>query len=285
MNYSATDIWERLLNNILTHGHECTPRGLETLEILGSHTLVNMQYPVVLTKPRGLNYKFMAAEAWWILSGRDDSESIGRYCKNITAFADQDDGQRFFGAYGPKIMEQFSYVIDKLVEDPTSRQAVINIWRENPPATRDVPCTISVQWMIRHGALHCIDTMRSSDAWLGWPYDVFNFSMLSWQLLEQLRLRGMPELQLGMLSLSAGSQHLYRKDIDRLTRWNSDTLTELQPLPAAAIAGEPIESANPSVSVISELASCIGENDSEPQTAFFRMFKQFLINKEQPQPK
>ena len=57
--------------------------------------------------------------------------------------------------------------------------------------------------------LHCIDTMRSSDIWLGWPYDIFNMSMLSRYLLAYMRKIGATVPQLGNVYLTAGSQHLY----------------------------------------------------------------------------
>ena len=55
--------------------------------------------------------------------------------------------------------------------------------------------------------------MRSSDAWLGWVYDTFNFSMISaWVAIA---LRGhYPNLELGNLYLDATSQHLYKTNFD-----------------------------------------------------------------------
>jgi hypothetical protein len=168
-----------------------------------------MTRPVVDVLVRKLGYRFMAAEAWWILSGRNDVESIRKYSPHIASFSD--DGKFFHGAYGPKILDQLTYVIDSLQKDADTRQAVLSIWRENPRVSRDVPCTISAQWLIRDGKLHCIDTMRSSDAWLGWPYDVFNFSCLSAYILLMLRERAsfFNSVRLGCLSLVAGSSHLY----------------------------------------------------------------------------
>jgi thymidylate synthase len=167
----------------------------------------------ILTCPgRKLGYRFQAAEAWWILSGDDRVESIAPYSKTITQFSD--DGKVFFGAYGPKVVNQLSYVVAKLDQDPQSRQAVINIWREDPPATRDYPCTLSLQLLMRAGEIHCIASMRSSDAWLGWPYDVFNFSCIS--LAVALSLDSRPKL--GRLFLTVGSQHIYERNIDAVSK-------------------------------------------------------------------
>lgn len=181
-------------------------------EIVGAKSVVNMNYPTVTIPERGVGYKFMAAEAWWILSGRCDVDGIAPFSKEISKFSD--DGSTFFGAYGPKVVQQLQYVVNTLKRDRDSRQAVINIWRENPPMSKDIPCTLSAQFLIRENRLHCIDTMRSSDAWLGWVYDVFNFSMLS--AYVAIHLRQFPEfdgLELGNLILHMGSAHIYEKNL------------------------------------------------------------------------
>lgn len=202
--------WQAALSALMQGGQSVSPRGIPCRELLGYQTVIPMNDPVVTIPQRKLGYKFMAAEAYWILSGDNRVATIAPYSKKIAQFSD--DGKTFFGAYGPKIHEQLDYVTHKLRDDPYSRQAVINIWRENPPQTKDVPCTISVQWLIRDGKLHCIDTMRSSDIILGWPYDVFNFSMMSLWICCVLRTAYGLKLRLGNLYLTAGSLHLYESD-------------------------------------------------------------------------
>jgi thymidylate synthase len=206
---SANLAWLQLLSDITETGLACAPRKLRILELLAHTTWVDMNRPIVTVPGRKLGYRFLAAEAWWILTGHNDVASIEPYSKHIAACSN--DGVRFDGAYGPRIVDQLRYVIDTLEDDPDSRQAVLEIWRPNPRPSKDVPCTLTIQWMIRDGHLHCIDTMRSSDAWLGWPYDTFNFSMLSAYNLLELRERAMwfDNLRLGSLYLTAGSSHLY----------------------------------------------------------------------------
>lgn len=243
---TATEAWVHLLRTVMQSGKKSFPRSLEILEILNSSVAVDMQHPIVMTIARKLNYKFMAAEAWWILSGQNDVQSIGKYCKAITKFSD--DGETFFGAYGPKIEAQLEYVTDKLSIDHDSRQAVINIWRENPGETKDVPCTLSVQWILRDGELHCIDNMRSNDIWLGFPYDVFNFSMLSWYILEKLRERIPQPLRLGALYLNAGSHHIYSSDLKKIRIW-MDSEWKSNHIDGALKAGG---------SLISDVPVCLG---------------------------
>lgn len=203
--------WKTMLMSLLA-APEYSPRGMLCYERLSYSSIINMSRPILLNPVRKLGYRFMAAEAYWILTGDNQVENIAPYSKRISEFSD--DGVTFFGAYGPKIKDQINYVVDALTKDSYTRQAVMTIWRENPPPSKDIPCTISVQWVVRDGFLNCLDTMRSSDVWLGWPYDIFNFSMLSIFILLELRERCMPNLELGYLYLTAGSQHLYRENVE-----------------------------------------------------------------------
>lgn len=270
--HSATNVWFSILQDLAANGDNTDPRGLDTVELLGYKSIIDMHDPIVLCKARKLNYRFMAAEAWWILCGRDDSASIGKYCKNILQFADQDDGARFFGAYGPKIVDQLPYVIDKLAADPMTRQAVLTIWRENPPETKDIPCTVSVQWFIRNGVLHCIDSMRSSDVWLGWPYDVFNFSMLSWHILKKLSERGIT-LRLGCLQLNAGSQHWYKHDFEKAKDWTQAEMNDLHDFASETGDLEVVD-------IAVELDGCLEPSLFQATSPFFDELRSF-INKTQ----
>lgn len=202
-------VWLKLIKDLLETKGFKSPRGMKTKEIVGYQTVIPMAAPYVTVANRKIGEKFRAAEAAWILSGDNRVATISPYSKIIHTFSD--DGVRFFGSYGPKVVDQLSYIIDTLKYDPESRQAVINIWREKPPKSKDVPCTCSLQFIIRDSKLHCIATMRSSDAWLGWVYDVFNFSCIANYILLQLKSQHQKGYSLGNLILNAGSQHSYEQ--------------------------------------------------------------------------
>jgi len=209
---STSILWLKLIN-MLIQCPTASPRGIETKEQLCVSTKINMNEPMVNIKSRQLGQKFRYAEAAWILSGDNRVKTIAPFSKIIPNFSD--DGVRFFGAYGVKVVDQLTYIIDTLKEDPSTRQAVINIWRENPRKTKDVPCTLSLQFIIRDNELNCMATMRSSDAWLGWVYDVFNFSMISLYVLLQLKSQHNIKYKLGHLFLTVGSQHLYKQQFKK----------------------------------------------------------------------
>ncbi len=214
IHVDANGAWLQAVRDVMAHGDVTYPRDQATVELLGYSSTFDMKYPIVSVNHRKLSRRFLTGEAVWILTGDDRVESIAPYAPSIVNFSD--DGVRFYGAYGPRIADQFQHVVRSLANDNDSRQAVLTTWRPNPPKTKDTPCTVAVQWFIRNGRLHCIDTMRSSDLWLGWVYDVFNFSMLSAVIALQLRTEYGLEVSLGTLTLNAGSQHVYERNFEKI---------------------------------------------------------------------
>lgn len=204
--------WISRLLDLINDGEEHHPRGLKVKELLNQQFTVNMSHPILSIPDRKLGYRFMVREAWWIMDGRNTVDTITNYSKAINTFSN--DGIHFDGAYGPRVVDQIRYIVDTLEKDPDSRQAVMTIWRPNPRESKDIPCTVAVQWFIRNGTIHCVDTMRSSDIWLGLPYDIFNFTMLTGYIMLCLKQRGI-HLDLGTISINAGSQHIYENQFEK----------------------------------------------------------------------
>lgn len=206
--------------------YTCAPRKMKIFEFVNHTFKVDMDCPIITLKGRDLNYRFMFGEAAWILDGRNDLKTIEYYMKGIKRFSD--DGVTFFGAYGPKIITQVSYIVDSLKKDIDTRQAVLTIWRENPRSSKDIPCTVAMQFLIRkrgeQNYLDCITTMRSNDIWLGTPYDAFNFSSIAFYIacrLKQLEV----DVLLGRLYINAGSRHLYESDLKKAQMVRADVRT------------------------------------------------------------
>ncbi len=214
--------WLELCSTVIKEGHGCYPRGRGTHELINGHACFDMTRPVITTVDRKLNYKFMAAEAYWILSGRNDVEFLSRHVSVMKNFSD--DGVFLSGAYGPAVVDQLPYIVKTLTDDKESRQAVMTIWRPRPGPSKDIPCTISVQFLIRSNMLYTVYNMRSSDVWLGVPYDWFSFSCLSAYVALLLR-KQYPHLCLGTLSYNAGSCHMYFDDVEKYTSMAVNTQT------------------------------------------------------------
>ena len=214
---TATSAWLSTLDALLQYGTTISPRGKETYENLHYTLSFDLRYPIIRVPARRLSYRFLAAEALWINNGDDRVSTIAPYNPNIAQFSD--DGQQFFGAYGPRVEEQFAGVVLALFNDPATRQAVMMLWRPNPPKTKDVPCTLALTFNVRDDRLNCHAFMRSSDAWLGLPYDGFTFSTIAYRVACGLNRINRDvgrtwRVGLGRLYLSAVSSHLYAQNKD-----------------------------------------------------------------------
>lgn len=199
--------WLCLLN-YLKYARLVNPRGLPCREYEGTVIRVNDLRCNILVHPkRKLNYRFLVAEWLWIAFGRNDVATLARYNPELGKFSD--DGLTFAGAYGPRLAPQWDWVYEKLKADPQTRQAICSIWTPTPGPSKDVPCTLNFQFLLRDGQLNAIVNMRSSDAWLGLPYDFFTFSQLTNSLAGRLGV--VP----GWLQLNLGSSHLYEADREK----------------------------------------------------------------------
>jgi thymidylate synthase len=207
---TVDDLYVETLRHLMRWGDETHPRGFLCKELSPCTLILNHPQVNILTNPsRKASQRFMAAELLWILMGRNDVAMISHYLPKMKDYSD--DGVTFFGAYGPKIMPQLPYVIRTLQVDPWSRQAILTIWRESPPATKDPPCTISMQFIGRPlDRLNLIVYMRSQDVWLGLPYDIHNFTCI------QLLAASILGIKAGKLTIIQGSLHAYERDFEKI---------------------------------------------------------------------
>ena len=207
---SIQEVWTYLLGQLLRHAEYVpTPRGIATREILGVTIHVNDLRNNIIHHPvRNMNYRFMVAEWLWITFGHEDLATLVQYNGQMSRFSD--DGKALAGAYGPRLSTQWRYVLDTLRRDPDTRQAVATIWTPNPAPSKDIPCTLSLQFIARDGKLNLIVTMRSSDVWLGIPYDVFTFSQIANSIAGELCLEP------GFLQMQLGSSHLYDDNVEKV---------------------------------------------------------------------
>jgi len=243
MTMNANQQWIKLIRDLINNGTPVVRRGLSAFEILSYTSKINMKQPLITIRERNVNYKFLFHEAYYILTGKNNMEIL-ESMKGFYKYSD--DGNLFRGAYGPRIINQLSHIVLSLLEDPFTRQAVLTIWEPNPAKSKDIPCTISMHFQLRQDKtneyfLDCFVTMRSSDAFIGWIYDVFNFSMISLYVLLLLKrsilnvesnsFKSMDKIEnlhlnLGNLYLTANNQHIYSENIDFVTRFLLDSKEE-----------------------------------------------------------
>lgn len=221
MSLQMNSAWLRHLANLVAYGHSENSRNGTVLELPQTTMAVTMQYPVLDIPDRKMSYRFMLAEAIWMMTGKDTLQDLAKYNKRMAEFSD--DGVILAGAYGPRIMEQIDYVVDELYKDPNTRRATLTTWIKNPAASKDIPCTVAMTFMIRRGMLSMHVFMRSSDAWLGVPYDVFSFSMIATLVATRYNARVYKNFDIdprhavamGTLYLTAANAHLYSEHHDK----------------------------------------------------------------------
>lgn len=215
-------IWQDKILDVTLHGHFSNPRQQLISEVIAGQYKVPMPAYLDLVD-RKVNKAFMFAEAWWIISGNNRLCDIRPYMNIYANFSD--DGIFLRGAYGPKIVDQMGHIVDVLEKDNDSRQAVLNIWRERPGGSKDIPCTTNMQFLIRDNKLDMVTTMRSHDLILGFTYDVFTFSMVAMSIKLLLHTRGI-EVELGDLYVTAGSMHIYERHFEDCNDWIHSKKTE-----------------------------------------------------------
>ena len=213
--------WKRVIQNVNEdYEYVSSPRDMEIRETLhGSYTVPMPAFLSVAS--RDLNYAFMMKEAGWIISGSNKLSDLTSVMKSYKNYSD--DSIFLQGAYGVKIVDQLTYITKTLGDDIDSRQAVLNIWRERPGSTKDVPCTTNMQFLVREDKLHMIATMRSHDAVLGAPYDMFSFSMVALAVKLLLKETRGINVELGDLTVNAGSLHVYERHYNKISQWLEDT--------------------------------------------------------------
>lgn len=207
----AWEYWYDTLANMKSDGFQINSRdGGVCGEVLNAVTVISDPTKnLVTSNKRNLSVRYAIGELLWYLSGSNKVKDIRKFSKAWDSLSD--DGRTINSAYGYRIFEKFGfdqweYVKTLLRRDPNSRQAVIHIKDPDSKPTRDLPCTIALQYFIRDKKLFATTYMRSNDIWLGFPYDVFTFTSLQIKLAFELGL------DIGEYTHIAGSLHLYDRN-------------------------------------------------------------------------
>lgn len=193
---------------VLNLGEVVAPRGQQTRELMNVTLRVDDPYIVpIMLKGRRLGAFTTAVEALQLVGMTSVPEFVA---SGAPTFRPYMDGGIFHGAYGMRIYGRLDALVNQLQKDPDTRQAVLTIFdsRQDLGAeVHDVPCTLSLQYFVRDGALCARTSMRSNDAWLGLPYDLTQFIALQGAVAKAL------DLPMGWYSHSVGSLHLYERDV------------------------------------------------------------------------
>ena len=227
------DVMRWVLKQIQLEGEDIHPTKGPAKELSG--VLLEITNPLARisrTETKGKPFSCLG-ELCWYLAQTKDLSFIAYY---IPAYRKYAEGQEIYGGYGPRLFDwnglnQFATVADMLTRKPDSRQAVIQLFDAHDILEfhKDVPCTCTMQFMVRKKQLHMLTYMRSNDAFVGMPHDIFCFTML-----QEIMARTL-SVELGQYKHMVGSLHLYDETMNNAQQfldegWQS-TSTLMQPMP------------------------------------------------------
>lgn len=170
-------------------------------------------------------------ELLWYLSGRNDLDFIKYYVGSFYE-GESEDGKTVRSGYGERLyddtrsIKQIENVIELLSSKPSSRRAVIQIFDASDLKYnyKSIPCTCTLQFLLRDKRLNLLVNMRSNDAFWGLPHDVFAFTML-----QEIVARSL-EVDVGIYQQCIGSLHLYEDKVGEASRYVDEGFMSAKPM-------------------------------------------------------
>lgn len=235
--------YHHLLARILTEGEERTDRtGVGTLSIFGHQSVYNLTqgFPAVTTKR--LFWRGVVEELLWFLRGSTNARELEAVDVHIWREWAAEDGElgpiygkqwrSWEGADG-RTHDQIQWVIDEIRRNPDSRRLVVSAWNVADLDKMALPpCHTLFQFYVRRGdyttggpRLDCQLYQRSGDAFLGIPFNIASYALLTHMIA---RVTG---LKPGRLIHTLGDAHIYKNHVgqvrEQLSRGSFDA-PELQ---------------------------------------------------------
>ena len=223
-----------LLKSILTHGTRHEDRtGVGTISHFGYQSRFDLRegFPIVTTKR--VPFRWVAEELFWILSGSTNEKDLRARGVDIWAeWADLAHTSRFgrkvgdlgpiygflwrsFGGDYPERngVDQIARLIETIQRDPNSRRLIVSAW---DPQTCDLvdlpPCHTLFQFKVeRQRILHCQLYQRSADAFLGVPFNISSYALLTHMLAHVC------ELEVGEFIYTLGDYHIYSNHLEQVS--------------------------------------------------------------------
>ena len=200
-----------------------------TREQLGhSFIIASSRDRIVANAGMTLDLTVAVARFVWMVSGNNRLADIAFSEEKVRAFSD--DGIIVPGSsYGMRIrqahpgVDQLQGAISRLKQDPNSRRAAIVIWSalDAVRESNDIPCAFGMFFHIRGGRLQTQIVMRSNNATVLLPFNMFEFTMLAEVIAAEVGV------EIGQVRYTAASMHTYEKLAVLTERIASDTSKKL----------------------------------------------------------
>jgi len=211
-----------LVRRILSEGVRREDRtGTGTLSVFGHQMRFDLRthFPLLTTKK--LHLRSIIHELLWFLRGETNVQSL--HDVGVTIWDEWADEHGELGpVYGrqwrswpvagtsAETVDQIAWVIDEIRRNPDSRRLVVSAWNVGElPKMRLAPCHVLFQFYVADGALSCQLYQRSADVFLGVPFNIASYALLTMMVAQVTGLRP------GEFIHTLGDAHLYLNHLEQ----------------------------------------------------------------------
>ena len=209
------------MRHVYEHGTPKTDRtGTGTRSVFGYQMRFDLQegFPMVTTKK--LHLKSIVHELIWFLAG---STNIGYLKENGVSIWDEwaDPNGDLGPVYGSQWrswptpdgghIDQIKQLVDQIKNNPDSRRLIVSAWNvADIPRMKLPPCHAFFQFYVAEGKLSCQLYQRSADIFLGVPFNIASYALLTHMMADQT------DLQVGDFIWTGGDCHIYSNHFDQV---------------------------------------------------------------------
>ena len=209
-----------LLGYVRTNGIKKDDRtGTGTLSSFGHQLRFDLSQGLPLVTTKKIHFKSVLHELLWFLSGSSNIDYLKDKGVSIwDEWADSDgelgpvygvQWRSWFGIEGSKF-DQISEVVKQIQENPDSRRLIVSAWNvAEIPKMALAPCHVLFQFYVGDGKLSCQLYQRSADIFLGLPFNIASYSLLTMMIAKVCNLKP------GNFVHSIGDAHLYLNHLEQ----------------------------------------------------------------------
>jgi thymidylate synthase len=235
------DSYLHMMRHVLDHGVKKTDRtGTGTLSVFGHQMRFDLAkgFPMVTTKK--LHLKSIIYELLWFLKGSTNNQWLTERGVSIWNEWAKPDGElgpiygyqwRSWPTPSGEHIDQISQIIDQIKKTPDSRRIIVSAWNvADIPQMALAPCHAFFQFYVANGKLSCQLYQRSADIFLGVPFNIASYALLTHMVAQQTGL------EVGDFVWTGGDCHLYSNHLEQVNLQLSRTPL---PLPSLVIKRRP----------------------------------------------
>lgn len=233
-------VYHDLLRHILQNGAKKSDRtGTGTISVFGYQMRFNLAegFPLLTTKK--VHTKSIIHELLWFLKGDTNTAYLKEHGVSIwDEWADADGNLgpvygkqwRSWAAPDGRTIDQIAEVVNTLQKNPDSRRIIVSAWNPSDlPQMALAPCHCLFQFYVADGKLSCQLYQRSADVFLGVPFNIASYALLTMMIAQVCNLEP------GDFIWTGGDTHLY---INHLEQVDLQLSRSFRPLPSLKINPE-----------------------------------------------